>query len=458
MFLWPGTAAQLADWRTTTLSRTETDEPCIITCHPWIDQLGNYERWADVRFGANYTPLKDWFHSWLDLDLDQTRQDLSSLAGLGLDHVRIFPLWPLLQPNRTLIRRRALDDVAAVVDIAGECGLDVVVDVLQGHLSSYDFLPSWVTSWHRRNLFTDPTVVSGELRLVSALGEALQGRDNVLGLSIGNEFIQFAADRHPDRHAITPEEAGRWLSTLLDAARETLPGALHTHSYDDDLFFDVQHPFTPEHATELGDMTTVHSWVFSHLGPHLGRDHPGLAFFARYLCELALAWASDPTRQVWLQEVGAPSTHVSPERSGEFVTTTLRQVTSMDELWGVTWWCSHDVARSLADFPELEYSLGLFDEYGKLKPTGAALAEFIASYSAPAPPTGAREALSFPDTDLPSAREATSPTGPLFAAWLAAASDRRAPALVRASRASDEEYLAVRGLRRPVPLDEITSR
>src|SRR5205807_1368079 len=52
------------------------------------------------RFGVNYTPTHGWFHHWLDFDLDEARADLDSVAAFGLDHIRVFPLWPLFQPNR----------------------------------------------------------------------------------------------------------------------------------------------------------------------------------------------------------------------------------------------------------------------------------------------------------------------------------------------------------------------
>lgn len=398
-----------------------------------------------MRFGANYTPRNGWFHSWLDLDLADVRQDFEQLASLGLDHVRIFPLWPLLQPNRTLIRPRGLDDVAAVVHVANDYGLEVVVDVLQGHLSSYDFLPSWVSSWHRDNLFTSPRVVSGQRELVAALARRLGDEPGMLGLSVGNEFIQFGADRHPEQHVASTAETSQWLETLLSTARDVFPSGLHTHSHDDDLFFDETHPFTPELATGLGDVTTVHSWVFGRLGPHVGRDHPWLALFARYLCELAVAWSPDPQRPVWLQEVGAPSNYVSEDASDEFVSQTLTALLGLDQLWGVTWWCSHDVSRALADFPELEYSLGLFDADGRIKATGAALKEFIAQ-ATPPDTVGRRSVLVFDDSDLAAARQATRPDGKLFAAWARAAMQGDVPALMTASRASDDGYVAARGL------------
>ena len=121
---------------------------------------------APLRFGANYTPSTNWMHSWLSLNLDDVRRDFAGLADLGLDHVRIFPLWTVLQPNRSLIRAEAVADVRAVVDVGAEFGLDVSVDVIQGHLSSFDFIPSWLYTWHDKNMFTHPDALSGQVALV----------------------------------------------------------------------------------------------------------------------------------------------------------------------------------------------------------------------------------------------------------------------------------------------------
>jgi hypothetical protein len=51
------------------------------------------------RFGANYVPSAGWFYSWLDYDGDAVRRDFADLAGLGLDHVRVFPVWPWIPPS-----------------------------------------------------------------------------------------------------------------------------------------------------------------------------------------------------------------------------------------------------------------------------------------------------------------------------------------------------------------------
>ena len=145
--------------------------------------------------------------------------------------MRVFPLWTVLQPNRTLIRTKAIDDVRAMVDIAAEFELDASVDVIQGHLSSFDFVPSWLYTWHDRNMFTDPTALSGQVDLVQTLAGALRDVPNFLGLTLGNETNQFSAHTHPSPWPVTTDEAGHWIESLLAAAEGAAPGLSHAVSY-----------------------------------------------------------------------------------------------------------------------------------------------------------------------------------------------------------------------------------
>lgn len=349
---------------------------------------------SSMRFGVNYTPREGWFHSWLDFDPGKVRADLEQIASLGVDHIRVFPLWPLLQPNRSLIRSQAIDDVGTVVQIAHECGLDTTVDVLQGHLSSFDFLPSWVTSWHEVNVFTDEAAVSAESQLILTLGKALRELPGFSGLSLGNEFIQFAAPRHPQSQKITHEQAQKWLETLLSQAQRVAPGKIHTFSHDDDIWFDSQHPFVPGDAVQFGDNITVHSWIFGTVAPHYGKSAVELTWFARYLCELADAWARAygiAPRPIWLQEVGAPEHWIEREDIPQFVRDTMLNLRGdsscglSPNLRAITWWCSHDVNSDLADFPHFEHSLGLFDQHGAVKPVGQAFAAAIREWGNPDP-------------------------------------------------------------------------
>lgn len=407
------------------------------------------------RFGVNYTPSRGWFHHWLDFDLDDVRADLDSVAALGLDHVRVFPLWPLFQPNRTLIRPRAVDQLVQLADAAAERGLDVAVDGLQGHLSSFDFQPSWTVSWHRRNMFTDPDVVDGQAAYLRTLAAALADRPAFLGMTLGNEINQFSGDPHPDPDRITPAQAERWLRRMLDACAQGAPGRMHLHAAYDAAWYADGHPFTPAHAARLGAVTAVHSWVFNGTAQRYGAESPATGQHAAYMIELSKAWAEDPHRPVWLQEVGAPAPHIAAERAAGFTRTTVAAVLDCPDVWGVTWWCSHDVDRALADFPELEYTLGLLTNDRRVKPAGREIARIVeelrGSVRRPAPRTTAL-VVDLPD-DV-AERSVCGPGGAVFEAFMRLSADGVRPTTVLAGRAADRAHLAARGITELVTLDD----
>ncbi|MFK4788714.1 glycosyl hydrolase [Microbacterium sp. ZW T5_56] len=401
-----------------------------------------------LRFGANYTPATEWMHSWLDLDLDDVRRDFAGLAELGLDHVRVFPLWSVLQPNRTLIREKAVADVRAVVDVAAEFGLDASVDVIQGHLSSFDFIPSWLFTWHDKNMFTHPDALSGQVALVERLGAALGDAGNFLGFTLGNETNQFSAATHPHQWPVTPAEASTWITTLLDAAERTAPAQQHVHSEYDAAWYMDGHGFVPTHAARLGAMTTVHSWIFNGTAQRYGGRSTASDRHAEYMIELSRAFATDPSRPIWLQEVGAPSNCLEPAETPDFLEATVRSALRTDNLWGITWWCSHDVSRALADYPELEYSLGLIDNTGAAKPIGRRFAEIIPELRErrPVPHRSLGIVIDVDDEEIPISRGAMSPGGAIFQAWVDATSDGADPTFVTSLAVADPDALATRGI------------
>ncbi|GAA1717907.1 cellulase family glycosylhydrolase [Isoptericola hypogeus] len=401
-----------------------------------------------LRFGANYTPSQSWMYSWMDLDLDEVRRDFAGLAELGLDHVRVLPLWPVLQPNRTWVRPQAVDDVRRVVDAAAEHGLDASVDVIQGHLSSFDFVPAWLGSWHRTNMFTDPDAVAGQVLLVERLAAGLVDAPNFLGLTLGNELNQFSGDPHPSPMRADAGQVTRWLEALLGAAEATAPGKEHLHSAYDAVWYLDDHPFAPTHVARAGALTSIHSWVFNGTAQRYGGRSFESDHHAEYLIELSRAFATDPGRPVWLQEVGAPLNCMSADEAPGFLEATVRSAATTENLWGVTWWCSHDVPRRFGDFPELEYSLGLIDSDRRAKPIGRRLAEVAADLRSSPPATPARTVGVVVDVDaddLPDSRGSLGPGGAVFEAWMALAREGAHPALVLSS-AVDAGSLAARGI------------
>ncbi|MEV6175711.1 glycosyl hydrolase [Streptomyces sp. NPDC052016] len=404
-----------------------------------------------ARFGVNYTPSEGWFHHWLDFDLDSVRADLDSIAALGLDHIRVFPLWPYFQPNRALIRPRAVEQLVALADAAAERGLDVNVDGLQGHLSSFDFLPAWTRTWHRRNLFTDPDVLDGQAAYLRTLAAALADRPNFLGMTLGNEINQFSAGPHPDPDRATPQQIDAWLERMLAACEEGAPGRLHLHAEYDATWYQPDQPFTPAQAARRGAVTTVHSWVFNGTAQRYGRTSVPTEHHAAYLVELSKAWAEETHRPVWLQEVGAPAPLIPAEHAAAFTEATIAHALDCPDLWGVTWWCSHDVSRDLADFPELEYSLGLLTNDRRPKDTAEVLA---AAARAPKRQAAPRTTALVVPAD-PALRAAFAPGGYVYEAFFRLTADRARPTTVLDVRAHDADHLRARGIAEVVRADQV---
>ncbi|ONI71920.1 glycosyl hydrolase [Kribbella sp. ALI-6-A] len=328
---------------------------------------------ATPRFGANYVPSAGWFYSWLDHDPAAVRRDFADLAGLGLDHVRVFPIWPWIQPNRGVIRERAIADLLDTIDAAAEHGLTVAVDLVQGHLSSFDFLPSWALTWHKASLFEDPTVREGLTAYCEAVAAAVATKPNVFAITLGNEVNNLWPDS-----TTTPETSTAWAQELLAVVKKAAPDVLALHSVFDDAWYRPDHPFSPVDVTDLGELSTVHSWVFNGVSRVDGPLGPATLTHADYLVELAAATSLDPARPVWLQEIGVPGPDIPVDLQGEFTRRTVERVVHNPALWGITWWSSHDIDRKLLDFPDREYDLGLFTVDHQRKPAATALAEVIA--------------------------------------------------------------------------------
>ncbi|WP_166847731.1 cellulase family glycosylhydrolase [Isoptericola sp. BMS4] len=380
-----------------------------------------------MRFGVNYTPREGWFHHWVDFDESEVARDLDTIAGLGVDHVRVFPLWPVFQPNPTMVSPAMLARLESVIALAGARGLAVAVDGLQGHLSSFDFLPSWLVTWHRRNMFTDPDAIAATVRYLSEVSAAAARHDNVVAITVGNEVNQFTGDVHPDPHPASTEDVTRWLDATIGAIRRGAPGVPALHAcYDASWFSDAQ-PFTLEHVARAGDMTVVHSWAFNGTGQRYGADAFETRALARYLVEVARAFQSDPDRPVWMQEVGAPRNVVPEESVPGFVRGTVANLAGAEHLYGITWWCSHDVGRALGDFPEVEYDLGLIDSDGVVKPEGRLLREAIEEARSTVPGTGGASTRPELVLDPARGRSVLAPGGSFFTEYMTAAREQGHP-------------------------------
>lgn len=384
-----------------------------------------------MKFGVNYTPRAHWFHHWVDFDASEVARDFDTIAELGADHMRVFPLWPVFQPNPSFVSPTALGHLDTLLSLAAERGLGVSLDGLQGHLSSYDFLPSWMLSWHDRNMFTDQYAIDSTALFVRELAKVASAHDNVFAFTLGNEINQFTGGVHPFPHPATTSDIDAWFDAMFAAVGEGAPGLSQNHACYDAAWYDDTQPFTLEHVAQRGDLSIVHSWVFNGTAQKYGPDAFETRAHARYMMEIARAFHVDPKRQIWAQELGTPRNVLPKESVPGFIESTVEQVLSAPEVFGITWWCSHDVSRSLADYPELEYDLGLIDEHGNIKPEGRMVAEAVKEYSGKViSPTRDIEL----DLDALGGRRALAPGGAFFTRYMEEAREHGHPRIVLPGR------------------------
>lgn len=417
-----------------------------------------------MRFGVNYTPSHGWFHTWLNPDWQAIGRDLDQIASLGADHIRVFPLWPILQPNRTLINNQGLDDLHHMVDLAAQRGLDSFVDVVQGHLSSFDFLPSWVTTWHARNIFTDEQTIHALADLIFQVYQSLDDLDGFRGMTVGNECNQFLGTAHPLGMTATSEQIDAWLDALISplATRAEQDRRILVHSEDDAVWYLPGHAFTPIQQGHIGSLSTIHAWVFNGVIGKYGPGSQECLSHGRYLIELAKAYENRAHRPVWAQEIGAPLNVMTVAQAPTFMQESVRRMAQADDLFGITWWCSHDVNRGLADFPDLEYDLGLIDQDGRVKELGrlfSSLAEEVHSLSNVRQnrPSGNRVAIVLPSDSegMSQIRSACAPGGRIFEAWMKGTASGESVLFTNRNRANDAAYLAERGIGRLIPAESL---
>lgn len=404
---------------------------------------------SSPRFGVNYVPARHWWYSWLDWEPAAIAADLEAIAGLGMDHIRIHCIWPFFQPDPGYVSEQALARLVALLDMADAAGLDVQVTVFNGWLSGLVFLPAWVEhSWRgsSRNIFTDPEVVAAEHALLDAIAAAVGAHRRFLGFDIGNELGVLHRFGQPADSA----EADRWAATLLNHCATVAPGKLHVNGVDHMHWFDDVSFSRPGLAT-AGGATALHAWIkFTGALERYGPDGVGALHLAEYCIELARAYHHDLQRPIWLQEFGCSPLWLDGRDPADFAEATIRATMSCAGLWGLTWWCSHDLTARLQSLSPMERGLGLLDPFNAPKPTGTRIAGLISEFRAqPIQPLPRPVALILPDDQF--AAVSAPPDWRFAARFMDLVAEGIRPAIVLAGRAADGAYLQARGISELLP-------
>jgi endo-1,4-beta-mannosidase len=403
-----------------------------------------------IRFGLNYVPRKNWWYAWQDWDVRSMSEDFRAIADLGMDHIRIQCLWPIFQPGINYVSPVALNRLRELLDLASQAKLDVEVTVLDGWLSGYSFMPSWVAPLTKgKNIFTHPDIIEAEYSFFKSLAEVIGQHNRFLGFDLGNEInvLQEATSGNSASLA----ESDLWATNLLARLARLAPGKFHVNGADDGPWFSDS-GFSRRNLATTGAATILHCYAyFTGALKHYRYNDVGSLHLLEYMVELAKAYQVDATRQVWVEEVGASPEWMPEEYIPEYAATLLKNAASCGNIWGFTWWCSHDIDGAIKGFDSLEYRLGVLDQKNRVKPIGKMLAKLAEEMRrTPIEVLPRTVALVVPDDRFPGSGE--TPGWEVGRQFMGLVAQRVHPAIVVESRARDQEYLRTRGIKELVPV------
>lgn len=336
-----------------------------------------------MRFGANYIPSKNWLYSWLDFDEESIKKDLQTLKNLGFDHIRAHLLWSYFQTNETAMSEHCLINLEKFAKICDEVQIDFFLTLFTGWMSGFVFLPSWLNVggfdiW-RLGMFTDERAIEAEKLYIREIGKVVSKSKTFIGFDLGNELN--CLTRPEIDPQISEDAADKWSHIMFEECEKAAPGKMHSNGMAHAPWFGKTY-FSREVLSTDGVITPLHAWVpFTGTNSRYGWNSIETYSLPNYMSEMAIAYAKDPNRQCWVQEFGmADQWFKTEDELKDFIFGTLKQCAAQKNMWGITWWCSHDISDKYTGFVDFEHNLGLIDVNNNPKPAGLFIKEFIDEY------------------------------------------------------------------------------
>ncbi len=281
--------------------------------------------------GANYVPSHDWHTTLERWDERAVDADLAALARSGVRCLRVFPLWPILQPEPERVDPVKLDRVVALLDKARRHGLRVQLAPITGWMSGFTFLPRWADG----NIFTDERIVRGEEVLVRELARRVGGHPALHSFDFGNEINVLVDLMKLD---VTPAEMDAWMQRIYRAFKAGAPGARVTNGIG--TGFDPR--FNTRAIARSSDFLSVHSYAQFHRTNLLD---PPLGMRTTYSVNFITAWAMAQGKPVLMQETGASEAQATPRDVARYLGLTMASAWA-EGAAGYFWWCTHDIRPS----------------------------------------------------------------------------------------------------------------
>jgi endo-1,4-beta-mannosidase len=158
-------------------------------------------------------------YMWEEFDIGEVREDMTRIADMGFEVVRMFTRTKDFLPNLSTVDSTMVSRLVDVVAAAGDAGLMVVPTVIILNMSGSIWWPAWMldANGNPRDIFSDPAMLRAQALLAQTIARALAGNPALRGFDLANEIddAQFPKSR---------EVASGWASTLASTIRTAAPG------------------------------------------------------------------------------------------------------------------------------------------------------------------------------------------------------------------------------------------
>jgi endo-1,4-beta-mannosidase len=170
--------------------------------------------------GINYWPRRSAMYMWEEFDLDEIRDDMTHIAGLGFDVVRVFARTKDFLPAPSTVDEGMIARLVKVVRAAADAGLKVVPTLIVLNMSGTIWWPAWMLDARGRasDLFSDPVILRSQALLAETCARSLAGDAAIRGFDLANEIDDAQLPRSRDAGCV-------WGSTLASAISSAAPGA-----------------------------------------------------------------------------------------------------------------------------------------------------------------------------------------------------------------------------------------
>jgi endo-1,4-beta-mannosidase len=169
--------------------------------------------------GINYWPRRSAMYMWREFDLGEVREDMTHIADIGFDVVRLLTLTEDFLPEPMTVDARMVARLVEVTRAAKDAGLRVVPTLIVLNMSGRIWWPAWMLDarGHPRDLFADPRLVESQALLVETCARALAGDDAIRAFDVANEIDDALRPR-------TRDAGRRWAAAMASAIRRGAPG------------------------------------------------------------------------------------------------------------------------------------------------------------------------------------------------------------------------------------------